>query len=106
MNAPPPPRLLYVTGMPRADATLLCQLLGLHPAIHSTGHSSPLRQILVQLRQQWSDHDFLLAQLDVDFDRAYARLERAWRGFVAGWMAETERPWVVDKNRDWLAGIW
>lgn len=98
-------RLLYVTGLPRAGSTLLCQLLGLHPAIHSTGHSSPLCQILVQLRQQWSDHDFLLAQLDVDFDRAYARLERAWRGFVAGWAAKTDRSWVVDKNRGWLAQI-
>lgn len=99
------PNLLYVTGLPRAGSTLLCQLLGLHPDIHSTGHSSPLCQILVHLRQQWSDHDFLLAQLDVDFERAYARLDRAWRGFVAGWIAETDRPWVVDKNRGWLAQI-
>ena len=99
------PGLLYVTGLPRAGSTLLCQLLGLHPAIHSTGHSSPLCQLLIQLRQQWSDHEFLLAQLDVDFDRAYARLVRAWQGFVAGWVAETERPWVVDKNRGWLGQI-
>lgn len=100
-----PPALLYVTGLPRAGSTLLCQLLGLHPGIHSTGHSSPLCQLLVKLRQLWSDHEFLLAQLDVDFDRAYARLVRAWQGFVAGWAAETERPWVVDKNRGWLGQI-
>ncbi|WP_295437511.1 sulfotransferase [uncultured Thiodictyon sp.] len=104
-GATPPPRLLYVTGLPRAGSTLLCQLLGLHPAIHSTGHSSPLCQILTQLRHQWSDNEFLLAQLDGDFERAYARLTRAWAGFVAGWAAETERPWVVDKHRGWLAQI-
>ncbi|MDD2767889.1 MAG: sulfotransferase [Methylococcus sp.] len=98
-------RLLYVTGLPRSGSTLLCQLLGLHPEIYSTGHSSPLCQILMQLRQQWSDNEFLLAQLDVDFDLVYGRLERAWRGFVNGWTAETERPWVVDKNRGWLAQI-
>jgi len=105
LPAPPGPRLLYVTGLPRAGSTLLCQLLGLHPAIHSTGHSSPLCQILTQLRHQWSDNDFLLAQLDCDFDRAYARLANAWRGFVAGWLAETERPWAVDKSRGWLSQI-
>jgi sulfotransferase len=57
------------------------------------------------LRHQWSDNDFLLAQLDCDFDRAYARLGHAWRGFVAGWLGETGRPWAVDKNRGWLAQI-
>jgi len=99
------PRLLYVTGLPRAGSTLLCQLLGLHPEIYSTGHSSPLCAILVQLRHQWSDNEFLLAQLDADFERAYRRLRNAWRGFVAGWFAETDRPWAVDKSRGWLAQI-
>jgi len=101
----PTPRLLYVAGLPRAGSTLLCQLLGLHPQIDSCGYSSPLCQILVQLRHQWSDNEFLLAQLDQDFARAYARLPRAWQGFVGGWFAATERPWVVDKNRGWLAQI-
>ena len=74
------PHLLYVSGLPRSGSTLLCQLLGLHPQIASTGHSSPLCQILTQLRHQWSDNDFLLSQLDVDFERAYGRLTRAWQG--------------------------
>jgi sulfotransferase len=96
---------LYISGLPRAGSTLLCQLLDLHPAIDSPGHSSPLCGILLAMRRQWSDSDFLLAQLDVDFERAYARLARAWDGFVAGWFADTERPWAVDKNRAWLGQI-
>ena len=32
-----------------------------------------------------SDDPFLLSQLDADFDRAYARLTNAFRGFVQGW---------------------
>ncbi len=99
------PRVLYVSGLPRAGSTLLCQLLDLHPAIDSRGHSSPLCQILMQLRHQWSDNEFLLAQLDVDFEGAYRRLLNAWRGFVAGWFSDSEQPWVVDKNRGWLAQI-
>lgn len=94
--------LVCVTGLPRAGSTLLCQLLGMHPDIYSTGHSSPLLQTLTQLRHHLSDNSFLLAQLDVDFGLAYGRLLRAYQGFMTGWFAETEQQWVVDKNRGWL----
>lgn len=97
--------LIYVTGLPRAGSTLLCQLLGHHPDIYSTGYSSPLCQTLVGLRQHLSDSDFLRAQLDVDFDLVYQRLMNAFRGFMAGWFAETDKAWVVDKNRGWLHHI-
>lgn len=94
--------LLCVTGLPRAGSTLLCQLLGMHPALFSDGHSSPLLPSLTQLRHNLSDNPFLLAQLDVDFERTYARLEQAYQGFIRGWFAEANEPWVVDKNRGWL----
>jgi len=48
-------RLIYVSGLPRAGSTLLCQLLGQHPKLNSPGHSSPLCQTLVGLRQGLSD---------------------------------------------------
>lgn len=95
-------QLLCVTGLPRAGSTLLCQLLGMHPAIDSSGHSSPLLPALGQLRHHLSDNPFLLAQLDVDFPQAYGRLLSAFRGFMQGWFAETTKPVVVDKNRGWL----
>ena len=95
-------QLLCVTGLPRAGSTLLCQLLGMHPAIASSGHSSPLLPALGQLRHHLSDNTFLLAQLDVDFPQAYGRLLSAFRGFMQGWFAETAKPVVVDKNRGWL----
>ena len=94
--------LIYVTGLPRAGSTLLCQLLGHHPEVYSSGHSSPLCQTLIGLRAQLSDNDFLRAQLDVDFDLVYQRLINAFRGFMDGWFAETDKTWVVDKNRGWL----
>jgi sulfotransferase len=95
-------RILYVTGLPRAGSTLLCQVLAHHPSIYSPGHSSPLSQSLNTLRAQLSDDPFLLSQLDVDFDLTYTRLLNAYRGFINGWFAETEKPVVVDKNRGWL----
>ncbi len=98
-------QILYVTGLPRSGSTLLCQLLGLHPDIYSTGHSSPLAPLLENIRHSLSDNQFLLAQLDVDFDLAYRRLVNAYRGLITGWFAETELPCVVDKNRGWLAMV-
>lgn len=95
-------KLICVTGLPRAGSTLLCQLLGIHPEIHSPGRSSPLCQLLSQLRHNLSDNDFLLSQLDAEFDLVYQRLLNAFRGFVSGWFAETGRPLVADKNRGWL----
>jgi sulfotransferase len=94
--------IIYVTGLPRAGSTLLCQLLAHHPQIYSTGHSSPLSPTLNQLRHQLSDNEFLLSQLDVDFELGYQRLVNAYRGFINGWFAETDKTWVVDKNRGWL----
>lgn len=97
--------IIYVTGLPRSGSTLMCQLLGHHPRVYSPGHSSPLSQLLDNIRALLSDNPFLLSQLDVDFDLAYARLLNAHRGFINGWFAETDRPVVVDKNRGWLRMI-
>jgi sulfotransferase len=98
-------RMVYVTGLPRAGSTLLCQLLGIHPHAYSINHSSPLANLLEQLRHGLSDSPFLLAQLDVDFELAYGRIVNAFRGFINGWTAETDRPIVVDKNRSWLGMV-
>lgn len=98
-------RIIYVTGLPRTGSTLLCQLLGHHPDIDSTSHSSPLCPVLNGLRHQLSDSDFLLSQLDVDFERGYQRLFNAFLGFIEGWFAESESRWVVDKNRGWLGQL-
>lgn len=98
-------QLVYVTGLPRSGSTLLCQLLGHHTDIYSLGHSSPLCHTLIGLRRHLSDSDFLLSQLDVDFELGYERLLNAFCGFVNGWYAETDKPCVVDKNRGWLQHV-
>jgi sulfotransferase len=98
-------RIVFVSGLPRSGSTLLCQLLAQHPEVHSTAQSSPLCHALDGLRRRLSDDAFLLAQLDADFERGYARLTSAFRGFVQGWFAETDKEWVVDKNRGWLGMV-
>jgi sulfotransferase len=95
-------RFIGVAGLPRSGSTLLCQLLGEHPQIHSDGHSSPLCSTLLRMRHGISDDDFFLSQLDVDFERTYAHLHSATRAFVRGWYHDCDRAFVVDKNRAWL----
>jgi len=98
-------KIVYVTGLPRSGSTLLCQILGTHSDLYSIGHSSPLAQVVENLRHNLSDNQFLLSQLDVDFELTYKRMLSAYRGFINGWFSETDRPCVVDKNRGWLGMI-
>jgi len=95
-------RLFCVSGLPRSGSTLLCQLLAQHPDVYSTGHSSPLVGVLENIRSTFSSNDFSLAQLDVDFDLAYNRIENVLKSVISGWFTETDKPNVVDKNRGWL----
>jgi len=98
-------RIIYVSGLPRAGSTLMCQLLGHHPLVYSPQHSSPLASILIKMRHDMSDNKFFLAQLDTDFDLMYQRVLNGYRGFINGWFAETPLPVVVDKNRGWVSEI-
>ena len=105
--APPPldKSVIFVAGLPRSGSTLLCQLLGEHPLVDPYTHSSPLYSCLTALREQLSTNEFLLSQMDPDFDRAYGRLDRAFRGFINGWFADSDYDWRVDKNRGWLSQL-
>ena len=98
-------KFIAVTGLPRAGSTLLCQLLAQHPQVASDGHSSPLCNTLLGIRRMVSDDTFFLSQLDNDFDRSYAHLFTAMRGYLRGWYQECDKPAVVDKNRAWLHAV-
>lgn len=100
-----PPKFVGVAGLPRSGSTLLCQLMAQHPEIDCEGHSSPLCNALLMLRRFLSDDDFMLSQLDAQFDRSYAHLLGAMRGFLRGWHGDADKSVVVDKNRAWLHSI-
>ena len=99
------PQFIGVAGLPRAGSTLICQLLGQHPDLHSEGHSSPLCNSLLGIRRMVSDDDFFLSQLDVAFDTSYGHLTSAMRAYLRGWYANCTSLGVVDKNRAWLHAI-
>lgn len=95
-------KFVGVAGLPRSGSTLLCQLLGEHPDVFCEGHSSPLCNALLGMRRAISDDQFMLSQLDVQFDASYSHLQQAMRGFMRGWYDKAQQPVVVDKNRAWL----
>ncbi len=95
-------RFVGIAGLPRSGSTLLCQMLAEHPELHCEGHSSPLCNTLLMTRRGISDDQFMLSQLDVQFEASYGHLKTAMRGFLHGWYAGTGKPVVVDKNRAWL----
>jgi sulfotransferase len=94
-----------VTGLPRAGSTLVCQMLGQHPDIHSEGHSSPLCNAVLGMRRMVSDDQFFLSQLDNSFEASYGHLTSAMRGFLRGWYHDCEKMAVVDKIRAWLHAV-
>jgi sulfotransferase len=95
-------RFVTVTGLPRAGSTLLCQMLAMHPEIGCEGQSSPLCNLLLGIRRMASEDQFMLAQLDNSFVSSYGHLQMAMTGFLRGWMQDSGKAVVVDKNRAWL----
>ncbi len=95
-------QLVCVTGLPRAGSTLLCQLLAHHPDIYCDGHSSPLLPLLNGFRQQVTGNDFMMSQMDVDYETTYQRIHNMYVGLMDGWFAHAPEPILVDKNRGWL----
>lgn len=94
---------IFVTGLPRAGSTLLCQLLAEHPDVACDVGSSPLANQLESLRSSISDDPFMLSRLDKAWDANYDRLKGIYRGMIDGWTEGWHgKRAVVDKNRGWL----
>jgi sulfotransferase len=96
--------IVYLTGLPRSGSTLVCNLLAVHSGVTVTP-SSPLCNIIQNMRRHWSDDPFLLAQLEANYDDVYNRLGRSVVSFMQAWSSDDEAPVVVDKNRGWLACV-
>jgi sulfotransferase len=96
-------QISYLAGFPRSGSTLLCNLLAMHPNIAATA-SSPLCNIVQNMRRQWSDDPFLLAQLDQNFEQVHNRLTRSTRSFMETF-SDYGKNITVDKNRGWIFNV-
>ena len=109
--------IVFLSGLPRSGSTLLANVLAMHPTIASTP-SSPLCNMVNNMRVNWSDDVFLLAQLDEkNLDDILFKLKYSTQAFMSSWslsekymahkqqfVSEPSQKFVtVDKNRGWLA---
>ena len=91
----------FVSGLPRAGSTLLCNVLAQNPRFHTTATSGIL-DVLFAVRNHW--HEQVEFQAMPEQVRVAALL-RVQRSILDGYFADIERPIVFDKSRGWLAYI-
>lgn len=88
----------FVSGMPRAGSTLLCNILAQNPRIHTTSTSGIL-DIIFSVRNNWDNLIEFKATPDEEAKK------RVMRGILESFYAEVEKPVCFDKSRGWLAYI-
>lgn len=93
--------IAFLSGLPRTGSTLLANILNNHPQIKSTP-SSPLCNIIQNMKNAWSEDPFLLSQMDNNFDNIYNnKLKKATKSFIQSWL-DTDKKLYIDKSRSWL----
>lgn len=104
--------LILLGGFPRSGSTLIANILAQHPQIYATA-SSPLQELICNLRKTWSNDLFVISQLDHDYDNLMIRFKNIIKGVCEGWMYsekfnnftfndQNNTFLTIDKNRAWM----
>lgn len=96
----PDQKRFFVSGLPRAGSTLLCNLLAQHPDAFVTP-TSACHETLFQLRNTWN------TWAEHKADKAAAHPKNLARMMGAMLLAyhDTDKPIIVDKARSWVHSI-
>lgn len=86
----------FVSGLPRAGSTLLCNILAQNPRFHATA-TSGIMDVMFGVRNSWDKLIEFRACPDEE-----AKL-RVLRGILANYYEPVERPVVFDKCRGWVS---
>jgi len=89
----------FISGMPRAGSTLLCQLLNMNEEFHVTPTSGVLDMLKV-MRSNFSNDVTWKAQNRLEL---YEDFRNGLRGFLNGYFQDKNV--VFDKNRGWPGNI-
>jgi len=93
--------IIFVSGLPRSGSTLFMNILGQNPDFHVTPTSGILAS-LVQIRNSWDKNEAFKAQPKVLSEKIKTNVLRS---MLNGYMAHSEQPIFIDKNRLWLEHI-
>ena len=91
----------FISGMPRACSTLLCNLIAQNPRIHATP-TSGVHEI-GYIARGFFDTDEFKTMLPEDGERQYLDFVRG--GITHAYDSLTDRPIVVDKCRSWIGHL-
>lgn len=89
----------FISGLPRAGSTLLCNILAQNPRFYVSPATSGCHDILFNIRNQW---DRLIEHQaeGVNYDQLRGVMKAALEAYHL-----TEKPVVIDKGRGWLSLI-
>lgn len=85
----------FVSGLPRAGSTLLCNILAQNPRFHAT-ETSGILEVLFAVRNKW---DTIVEFKAAPDDEAKLRVLRA----ILFSYHKGDKPVIFDKSRGWLA---
>lgn len=89
----------FVSGLPRAGSTLLCNILAQNPAFYVSPATSGCHDVLFGIRNQYDK------LIEHQAERAGPeRLKRILNGALSAYH-DTDKDIVIDKGRGWLAMI-
>lgn len=89
----------FISGLPRAGSTLLCNILAQNPKFYVSPATSGCHDVLFNIRNQW---DRLIEHQAEGVD--YERLRNVLRAALDAYHT-TDREVVIDKGRGWLSLI-
>lgn len=89
----------FISGLPRAGSTLLCNLLAQNPRFYVSPATSGCHDVLFSIRNQW---DKLIEHQAEGIN--YEQLRGVMRAALDAYHV-TDKPVVIDKGRGWLSLI-
>ena len=89
----------FISGLPRAGSTLLCNILAQNPKFYVSPATSACHDILFNIRNQWDKLTEHQAE-GVDYDQLRRVLAAALNAYHT-----TDKTTVIDKGRGWLSLI-
>lgn len=91
-------KINFISGLPRAGSTLLCNILAQNPKFHATATSGILN-VMVMIRNQWSSFEEFAAAPEHNMPAK----KRVLKSTLFSYHAEPENKVIFDKSRGWLA---
>jgi len=89
--------IIFVAGLPRSGSTLFMNILGQNPNFHVTPTSGILSS-LVQIKNSWDNNEAFKAQPKALSEQIKINVLRS---MLIGYMAHSDKPVFIDKNRMW-----